>query len=388
MQKAFSGPLELKRRLGHLDPARIAATDAGRPGRGVPRHGRPSTASLDRWPSGCRRCARRSPRLRRRRRPGVDRGRHRAPTCEATRRPAGHRRHEGALADRGRSSSARGPAARLRGGAPDHPTLGDVDSAEALAAYQAAKRADKRRCGPPSRDRRESMHPGWLSNSYLVGDTGGTGVLIDAGAPDATDRAAADTLTCRTCSSPTPTPTTSPRPTCTRPLRPPGAGTPARGRAHGPSRRPAGRRRRRTHRRTAYRCALHTRPQPRAPVFLINYRVTVSPPTYCSRAPSVRPCTTRTPSSTRSVMDVLLAPPTTPSFIRGTWTRPRSAPNGSPNPFIRIWRGIDASRRGPLHRCPPATHWCCSDPTMTADIRLVVAGTIPGRTTLSPEAAL
>ena len=26
MQKAFSGPLELKRRLGHLDPARIAAT--------------------------------------------------------------------------------------------------------------------------------------------------------------------------------------------------------------------------------------------------------------------------------------------------------------------------------------------------------------------------
>ena len=27
MQKAFSGPLELKRRLGHLDPAKIAATD-------------------------------------------------------------------------------------------------------------------------------------------------------------------------------------------------------------------------------------------------------------------------------------------------------------------------------------------------------------------------
>jgi hydroxyacylglutathione hydrolase len=29
-----------------------------------------------------------------------------------------------------------------------------------------------------------SMHPGWLSNSYLVGDeTGGTGVIIDAGGP-------------------------------------------------------------------------------------------------------------------------------------------------------------------------------------------------------------
>src|SRR5690348_114832 len=27
VQKAFSGPLELRRRLGHLDPGRIAATD-------------------------------------------------------------------------------------------------------------------------------------------------------------------------------------------------------------------------------------------------------------------------------------------------------------------------------------------------------------------------
>ena len=30
----------------------------------------------------------------------------------------------------------------------------------------------------------KSMHSGWLSNSYLVGDhEGGTGVLIDAGGP-------------------------------------------------------------------------------------------------------------------------------------------------------------------------------------------------------------
>ena len=29
VQKAFSGPLELQQRLGHLDPGRIAATDPG-----------------------------------------------------------------------------------------------------------------------------------------------------------------------------------------------------------------------------------------------------------------------------------------------------------------------------------------------------------------------
>ena len=29
VQKAFSGPLDIRRRLGHLDPARIAATDPG-----------------------------------------------------------------------------------------------------------------------------------------------------------------------------------------------------------------------------------------------------------------------------------------------------------------------------------------------------------------------
>jgi hydroxyacylglutathione hydrolase len=38
-----------------------------------------------------------------------------------------------------------------------------------------------------------SMHPGWLSNSYLVGDAaGGTGVLIDSGGPTAPLIAAAE----------------------------------------------------------------------------------------------------------------------------------------------------------------------------------------------------
>ena len=40
VQKAFAGPLVLKQRLGHLDPARIAAMPPERPGRGVPREAR------------------------------------------------------------------------------------------------------------------------------------------------------------------------------------------------------------------------------------------------------------------------------------------------------------------------------------------------------------
>ena len=40
------------------------------------------------------------------------------------------------------------------------------------------------------------MHPGWLSNSYLVGDTaGGTGVLIDSGGPPEPLIAAAEAQT-------------------------------------------------------------------------------------------------------------------------------------------------------------------------------------------------
>ena len=61
VQKAFSGPAELQRRIGHLDAARIAAhgpRGAGRPSSG---RRRPSTASRAPWPARCRPCARRSP---------------------------------------------------------------------------------------------------------------------------------------------------------------------------------------------------------------------------------------------------------------------------------------------------------------------------------------
>ncbi len=143
VQKAFSGPLELRRRIGHLDPARIAAMDP---------------AELD----------------------SVFRARpalHRFPGAMAT------RVHALATAI---TNDYGGDAARVWGGAadaadlerrllglpsigemkagsimailakrfgvtlpglaellPKHPTLGDVDSAEALAAYQEQKRAHK-----------------------------------------------------------------------------------------------------------------------------------------------------------------------------------------------------------------------------------------------------
>ena len=110
VQKAFSGPAELKRRLGHLDAAKIAAMEPGdldavfrtppalhrfpgldgdaRPGP-VPRHRR---------------------RLRRRRRARLVRGRDRQGPRGAAAGPAGHRRHEGqdARRDPRRSGSASG----------------------------------------------------------------------------------------------------------------------------------------------------------------------------------------------------------------------------------------------------------------------------------------
>lgn len=143
VQKAFSGPAELRRRIGHLDAARIAAMDS---------------AELDA-------VFRRQPAL------------HRFPTAMAGKVQA----LCAAIAtdyanDAGRiwTEAADGPDLRQRllglpgigemkaasilailarrlgvslpgldGVLPTHPTLGDVDSPEALAAYQAGKRAAK-----------------------------------------------------------------------------------------------------------------------------------------------------------------------------------------------------------------------------------------------------
>ena len=143
VQKAFSGPWELQRRLGHLDARRIAATDP---------------AELDR-------VFRDRPALHRF--PGSMAGKVQALTAAIVERYDGDASKIWREAKDGRDLQARllglpgfgEMKARtvlavlgkrfgvsLPGMAevmPKHPTLGDVDSPEALASYQAGKRAYK-----------------------------------------------------------------------------------------------------------------------------------------------------------------------------------------------------------------------------------------------------
>jgi len=143
VQKAFSGPLELQRRLGHLDAARIAEMDPTELG-DVFRE-RPA---LHRFPGAMAgkvqalvaavardygndasrvwREAVDGPDLERRLRglPGI-----------------GEMKAKSLIAVLGQRFGVRPPG--YDAVAPTWPTLGDVDSPEALAAYQAGKRAKK-----------------------------------------------------------------------------------------------------------------------------------------------------------------------------------------------------------------------------------------------------
>jgi len=143
VQKAFSGPAELRRRIGHLDAARIAAMDP---------------ATLDA-------VFRRRPALHRF--PGAMAGRVQALCAFVAREYGGDAGRVWSEAHDGRDLQARLLAlpsigemkarsllavlgkrlgvrvAGMEDVMPKHPTLGDVDSAEALASYQAAKRAHK-----------------------------------------------------------------------------------------------------------------------------------------------------------------------------------------------------------------------------------------------------
>ncbi len=143
VQKAFSGPTELKHRLGHLDAARIAAMDP---------------AELDvvfRTPPAIHRF------------PGAMAGKVQALCAaiatdygndasrvwtEATDGRAlearinglpgfGEMKTKSVIAVLGKRYGVRPPG--YDDVAPTWPTLGDVDSAEALASYQAGKRAKK-----------------------------------------------------------------------------------------------------------------------------------------------------------------------------------------------------------------------------------------------------
>ncbi|HEY6012661.1 MAG TPA: HhH-GPD-type base excision DNA repair protein [Candidatus Limnocylindrales bacterium] len=143
VQKAFSGPADLKRRLGHLDAARIAAMDPA--ALDAVFRERPA---LHRFPGSmagkvqalCAAIA-------------ADYGNDAArvwtaaadgPSLEARLLGLpgiGEMKAKSIIAVLGNRFGIRPPGYELV--APTWPTLGDVDSPEALAAYQAGKRAHK-----------------------------------------------------------------------------------------------------------------------------------------------------------------------------------------------------------------------------------------------------
>ncbi len=143
VQKAFSGPAELKRRLGHLDAARIAATDAGRidtvfrerpalhrfPGSMAGKVQALAAAIATDYGNDAARVwteAADGHDLERRLLglPGI-----------------GEMKAKSIIAILGKQLGVELPG--LDDVMPTHPTLGDVDTAEALARYQAGKRAHK-----------------------------------------------------------------------------------------------------------------------------------------------------------------------------------------------------------------------------------------------------
>jgi uncharacterized HhH-GPD family protein len=143
VQKAFSGPLELRNRLGHLDAAKIAAMDPAELD-GVFR--RPP--ALHRFPGSmagkvqelCRVIAERY---------GNDAGRiwreaKDGPDLRARLKALpgfGDMKVAGTIAILAKRLGVDLPG--MADVLPAHPTLGDVDSAEALARYQSGKRAAK-----------------------------------------------------------------------------------------------------------------------------------------------------------------------------------------------------------------------------------------------------
>lgn len=143
VQKAFSGPLELQRRLGHLDAAKIAATDADTlteefrrppalhrfPGAMATRVRDLCAAVAERYDGDAARVwteATDGRDLERRLRdlPGI-----------------GEMKAKTLIALLGKRFGIRPPG--WEEVAPTWPTLGDVDTPEALARYQAGKRAQK-----------------------------------------------------------------------------------------------------------------------------------------------------------------------------------------------------------------------------------------------------
>jgi uncharacterized HhH-GPD family protein len=143
VQKAFSGPWELRRRLGHLDPARIAEMDPAeldRVFRERPALHRFPGSMATKVASLCRAIVEDY---------GADASRIWREAANGRDLQArllglpgiGDMKARTILAILGKRLGVR--VAGLEAVMPAQPTLGDVDSAEALAAYQAGKRARK-----------------------------------------------------------------------------------------------------------------------------------------------------------------------------------------------------------------------------------------------------
>jgi uncharacterized HhH-GPD family protein len=138
---AFTGPLKLKQRIGTLDPGRIAATDPGAleaafrqkpaihrfPGTMATRVQDLAALVADRYDGRAERVWTE------------------AADADDLRGRIGELPGFGEMKIKALGSvlAKRFGVAAANGLVPNHPTLGDVDSAEALASYQAAKRAYK-----------------------------------------------------------------------------------------------------------------------------------------------------------------------------------------------------------------------------------------------------
>jgi uncharacterized HhH-GPD family protein len=143
VQKAFAGPLQLRKRIGHLDVARIAATDPDELATAF--RERPA---LHRYPGAMAERVRNLCAFLEERYPG-DAARiwHEAESGEDLRARLGELPGFGEMKVRtvmtllARQFGVHPPG--IDALLPDHPTLGDVRTAEELASYQAHKRAMK-----------------------------------------------------------------------------------------------------------------------------------------------------------------------------------------------------------------------------------------------------
>ena len=143
VQKAFAGPLELRKRIGHLDVARIAATDPDELATAF--RERPA---LHRYPGAMAERVRNLCAFLEERYPG-DAARiwREAESGEDLRARLGELPGFGEMKVRtvmtllARQFGVHPPG--IDALLPDHPTLGDVRTAEELASYQAHKRAMK-----------------------------------------------------------------------------------------------------------------------------------------------------------------------------------------------------------------------------------------------------